>query len=119
MERHQTDDGVEGEGEKGHGEGASLFDSGGEEDGESDNVVDVDVVEVVVVKLFYAVNVVLWEAHEMENKEEVETGERGEGSGDVVGDDPSEGGVLERKSEGFGFYVHDVVRHLSCFDAGL
>ena len=49
---HEANDGVKGEGEEDHGEGAALFDSGGEEDGGEDFLVEHDVVEVVSVKLF-------------------------------------------------------------------
>ena len=60
---HEPYDRVERECQDGHGERASLFDTGGEEEGECDDVVEKDEMEVVGVESLYCANVVAWKAH--------------------------------------------------------
>ena len=48
---------------KGHRERASLLDTGGEEEGECDDVVETDEMNVVGVESLYCTDVVVWKAH--------------------------------------------------------
>ena len=49
----------------------SLLDAGGEENAEAERVIDEDGVTVIVVEALDGANEVVWEAHEVEEEEDV------------------------------------------------
>ena len=68
---HKADNWIQGQGEESHGEGAALLDTGGEENAEAESVIDEDGVTVIVVEALDGANEVVWEAHEVEEEEDV------------------------------------------------
>ena len=71
LEGHKADDRIQGQGEESHGERAALLDTGGEENAEAERVIDEDGVTVIVVEALDGANEVVWEAHEVEEEEDV------------------------------------------------
>ena len=116
---HVSDNGVECQSEKCHGERATLLYTGGEENREGGYVVYEDCVHVVVVEALYGASEERRETHSGEDVEEEGAGEGREGGRNVVSNDAGERGVGEGKCERFSLNVHDVVSHLSTFEAGL
>ncbi len=71
FEGDETNDRIKSEGEESHGEWTALLDTRGEEDAEAERVVDEDGVAVIVVEALDGANEVVWEAHEVEEEEDV------------------------------------------------